>query len=275
MTALRVAVLQYPGTNCEYETMQAARAAGLEAGLFRWNRDPSGLSEYAAFILPGGFSYQDRIRAGAVAARKPLMRTLAERAAAGTPILGICNGAQVLVEAGLVPGVEGSRVQMALAANYVAGRSGYYCTWTTVKVMVPTGDSPFLGDFAEGETFPIPIAHGEGRFVTQNEPLLEELAERGQQALCYSTADGKLTSEFPVNPNGSTANLAGLTNVSGHVLAMMPHPERCAFFFQLPETYRHPLCAGRQAAWGDRQRLCEPGPGLRFFTSLRKYLERS
>jgi phosphoribosylformylglycinamidine synthase len=270
----RVAVIQFPGTNCEFETLRAVQTVGLEGSIFRWNKDPKELYEFDAFILPGGFSYQDRIRAGAVAARKPLLVTLAELSDEGRPILGICNGAQVLVEAGLVPGGGDHRVHMALATNYVAGRMGYFCTWTTVKVMTSPEHHPFLCDFTEGETFPVPIAHGEGRFVTQDEGLLDDLEKGGQLVLSYCNERGEVSDKFPITPNGSSRAIAGVSSYQGNVLAFMPHPERAMSLFQIPETYPHDWARKRKSAGRSREVLLEPGPGLKMFSSLKRHLAK-
>jgi phosphoribosylformylglycinamidine synthase len=134
----RVAVIQFPVVNCEYETRRALVASGLEAEIFRWNLNVSRLSSFDAFVLPGGFSYQDRIRAGAIAAKDAIMEEIANQAQKAKPVLGICNGAQVLVEAGLVPGLSEGRVEMALGPNRTDGRSGYLCEWVYVKAMEPS-----------------------------------------------------------------------------------------------------------------------------------------
>ena len=113
----KVAVIQYPGSNCEYETARAVEASGMSAEIFRWNKDPSSLPEYDGYIIPGGFSYQDRVRAGAIGAKKSIMRTILKEAETGKPVMGICNGAQVLVETGLIPGFDNKELAIALAWN--------------------------------------------------------------------------------------------------------------------------------------------------------------
>src|SRR6185295_15696812 len=128
----RVAVMQFPGVNCESESMRALTRVGLAPEVFRWTRPAGELRDFDAFVLPGGFSYQDRVRAGALAAKDPLLDALIEESERGKPVLGICNGAQILVEAGLVPDRE--RVELALARNRMAGRAGYYARWIYARV---------------------------------------------------------------------------------------------------------------------------------------------
>src|SRR6185295_7349015 len=128
----RVAVMQFPGVNCESESMRALTRVGLAPEVFRWTRPAGELRDFQAFVLPGGFSYQDRVRAGALASKDPLVDVLSEEIEKGKPTLGICNGAQVLVEAGLVPG--SGRVEIALASNRMLDRSGYYSRWIYVRI---------------------------------------------------------------------------------------------------------------------------------------------
>ena len=240
----KVAIIQFPGVNCEYETARAVRTVGLGAALFRWNEDPHLLDRCEAVILPGGFSYQDRIRAGVVAAKDRIMDKVSELARDGRPVLGICNGAQVLVESGLIPGIHWERVDLALAPNIMADREGYYCTW--VYLLREKSSCIWTGAYDEGEVIPVPIAHAEGRFVTTDEDLLGEIERNGQIALRYCTVRGDVEDRFPVNPNGSVSNIAGVCNAEGNVLAMMPHPERATWLRQVPEDL-----AG---AWGARRR---------------------
>src|SRR5262249_51022842 len=127
-----VAGVQFPGVNCEAETVRALERVGLRSEVFGWTRPVGELRDFTAFVLPGGFSYQDRVRAGALAAKDPRVEVLAEQAEMGKPVLGICNGAQVLVEAGLVPGSE--TIELALARNAMERRSGYHARWVHVRV---------------------------------------------------------------------------------------------------------------------------------------------
>lgn len=265
---IRIAVLQFPGTNCEYETAAVVEAAGMEAGIFRWNRSAVELRVYDGFVIPGGFSYQDRIRAGAVAAKKAICAALVEEAAKGKPVLGICNGAQVLVETGLVPGNE-SGIDMALAHNRVAGKSGYHCDWAFIRCERQQNPGAFSRHFEPEEVIPIPVAHAEGRFITRNPETLERIVRNGQSGFRYCTAAGEVIDVFPINPNGAQLNLAGVYNREGNVLALMPHPERGAWIRQIPrelETRQHVppgLKGGRSHA-----------PGMKFFQSMKNYIEQ-
>jgi phosphoribosylformylglycinamidine synthase I len=262
----KIAIIQFPGVNCEYETARAVRAVGLEAELFRWNEDPRMLDGCSAVILPGGFSYQDRIRAGVVAAKDRIMDKVSELARGGRPVLGICNGAQVLVESGLIPGIHWERVDLALAPNIMADREGYFCTW--IYLRSEGKGCIWTRAFDEGEVVPVPIAHAEGRFVTSDDQVLAEMERSGQIALRYCTAAGAVEERFPVNPNGSVSNIAGVCNPGGNVLAMMPHPERATWLRQVPEDLEGPWGTRRRRAWGDREGLETEGPGIRFFSSL-------
>lgn len=261
-----VAVIQFPGSNCEYETARVVEGSGMACRIFRWNQiQPLRDATPDAFFLPGGFSFQDRVRAGAVAAKESLMDLVFEAASRGRPVLGICNGAQVLVESGLVPGWEPGRVEAALAANHVSGRSGYLSSWVFVRVRNGAGiGNPWLGELG-GSPLPIPIAHAEGRFVFRP----EDAGRTGPvEALAYCSHAGEESGAYPLNPNGSFHNLAAVMNPEGNVLAMMPHPERAFHLWQLP-----PWIPGE---WGDRRSSAmsggtlgtAPGPGYLFFRSL-------
>jgi phosphoribosylformylglycinamidine synthase len=262
----KVAIIQFPGVNCEYETARAVRAVGLEAELFRWNEDPHLLDPCLAVVLPGGFSYQDRIRAGVVAAKDRIMGKVSELAAAGRPVLGICNGAQVLVEAGLIPGIHWERIDLALAPNVMEDREGYYCTW--VYLRNEGGPCLWTKRFGDSEVIPVPVAHAEGRFVTIDSDVLEEMRAQGQIALSYCTDAGLVDERFPVNPNGSVMNIAGVCNREGNVLAMMPHPERASWLRQVPEDLGGVWGRKRIRSSGDWEGLEGEGPGLGFFSSL-------
>jgi phosphoribosylformylglycinamidine synthase len=263
-----VIVIQFPGVNCEYETVRALESVGLNAGIIRWNAPAKRLRDAAAILLPGGFSYQDRIRAGVVAAKDEIMDGVLDAASRGVPIMGICNGAQILVEAGAVPGFQPGSVDLALAPNRMPDRSGYYCEWVRVK----KGPAPCVfTDFLDGvrddaATIPIPLAHAEGRFVTESQQMSESLGAGNGVALLYARADGKVAESFPDNPNGSSFAIAGVTNPAGNVLALMPHPERAAWLHQIPRRVGGVWAEARAKVQAES--LFAPGPGRGFFESL-------
>jgi phosphoribosylformylglycinamidine synthase I len=241
----RVAVLVFPGTNSEDETLRALQAVGLAAELVHWSR-PQALAEYAAFVLPGGFAHEDRIRAGAVAAHDALMDPVIAAAAAGRFVLGICNGAQILAEAGLVPGTGPARRPSAAFAPNASGR--FQCLPVHVKLAVPPERVPVLAGIAPGALIPAWDAHGDGRLAAPAGELAR-LEAGGHLAFVYADRAGR-----PVPaPNGSAGGAAALVNRAGNVLALMPHPERDAW------TYQH-LDGSR-----DRARMLEPSGGIRFF----------
>lgn len=267
----RVAVLQLPGVNCEYETSAVLAEVGLDPEIVRWNRPSGELAAFDAFVLPGGFSYQDRIRAGAVAAKMPALDVVGREAEAGKPVLGICNGAQVLVEAGLVPGIVPGRVDLALAPNR-GGWMGYYCRWVYVQVHKESRETAFTSRFEDGEVFPVPMAHAEGRFTHRDPETFRRWADAGQVPLRYVSPKGEEAPGFPYNPNGSMLDAAGVANPAGNVLAFMPHPERAAYLRQVPLL--------TEGSWGERRRdaqrhrdaLDAAGPGWKLFQSLADYL---
>lgn len=215
----------FPGTNCEVETARALRQAGFASTVLRWNEDPERIAASDGLVIAGGFSYEDRGRSGVVAAKSPVRAAVLALAEAGKPVLGICNGAQILVEMGLVPGFHPDHIEMALARNrrqangQILG-SGYYHAFIHLKA---SGRKSVWNDF-EG-TLRMPVAHGEGRFLV-NDITLADLRANGQDCLVYTDADGNPARDFPDNPNGSLCALAGVSNPRGNVLAMMPHPER-------------------------------------------------
>ncbi len=267
----KVAIIQFPGVNCEYETADAVRSVGLEADLLRWNEDPVLLEDAIGMIIPGGFSYQDRIRAGVVSAKDHIMDKLSELAGAGRPILGICNGAQVLVESGFIPGIHWERVDLALAPNVMEDRDGYYCSWTYLL----RGGTDCVWTMAVGaeEVVPVPIAHAEGRFTTDDGEVLGEMKKNGQIILQYCTQAGQIDPAFPINPNGSIENMAGVCNREGNVLAMMPHPERATWLRQVPEDLGGGWGTKRKKAGGDSGKMETAGPGRIFFESLKRWKE--
>ncbi len=265
-----VAVIQFPGSNCEYETMNVIRKTGLGCGIFRWNQlEELGDADPDAFVIPGGFSFQDRVRAGAVAAKERVMDLVFRAAVDGKPVLGICNGAQILVESGLVPGRDPGRIEAALAANHVPGRSGYLSSWIFVKAGPGAGKAgPWLSALGD-DPIPLPIAHAEGRFVFSDDGEADEVG-----ALVYCDHRGRVNGEYPENPNGSQGNLAAVAGMGGNVLAMMPHPERAFGIRHLPPWIPGKWGDERKRAWSGNRLEDTPGPGALFFESLLRYLER-
>jgi len=252
----KLAVILFPGTNCENETARAVKAVGMEADIVRWN-DTSKLKSYDGYILPGGWSYEDRIRAGVISAQDPIMKVIKKEAENGKVVLGICNGCQILVESSIIPGLK-DKVQMALAPNINPFVSGFYCTWIKVKNAVER-ETAFNITMRKGEVIPIPVAHAEGRFTTKDKMLIQELIKNGQLLFRYCDELGNIADRFPVNPNGSMINIAGVCNKKGNVLAMMPHPERASWMRQVPGMH----FKGEEA-----------GPGSKVFESIKEYLKK-
>lgn len=226
----KIAVILFPGTNCELETVAALKRNRFVPEILRWNEKKS-LKNYAGAVIPGGFSYEDRGRSGLIASRDPMMQEIFALAKRGGVVLGICNGAQVLVESGLTPNFEFGKSPLALTHNRrvkngkVMG-SGYYNAWVNLKANTARVNA--FNQFPEDTILHVPVAHGEGRFFTEDPKLIEQLVENGQNAFFYVTPKGEIDATFPTNPNASILNLAGVTNPAGNVLALMPHPERCA-----------------------------------------------
>ncbi len=258
----RVAVLIFPGTNSEEETARAARAAGLDAELVLWSAEPRAVAGYDAYILPGGFAYEDRVRAGAIAAHDRLMTAVREAAAGGKPVLGICNGAQILLESGLVPALDGEPVpQAGFTRNAGGGR--YLCRHVYVRLALPPARCRITAALPEGLVLPAWAAHGEGRLAAAPETL-ERIAAGGHVAFVYCDARGE-TRPGDV-PNGSALAAAALVNRAGNVLAIMPHPERDAW------TYQRGPGAERSAARGDRAAMLAPSGGIALFAGLARAL---
>jgi phosphoribosylformylglycinamidine synthase len=206
---MKFAVIQFPGSNCDQDCLAALRRIeGLEAQ-YVWHKGNS-LGGFDAIVLPGGFSYGDYLRCGAIARFSPIMRAVVEEARAGKLVIGICNGFQILCEAGLLPG--------ALVRN----RSLHFvCEMAITRV--ERASSPFTHGCQLGDLLRLPIAHGEGCFYA-DEKTLRELNEYDQILLRYADAEGRVVPE--ANPNGSVENIAGICSREGNVFGLMPHPDR-------------------------------------------------
>jgi phosphoribosylformylglycinamidine synthase I len=196
----RVAVVVFPGSNCDADTLDAARAAGSDA-YYVWHRDTD-LRQADAVILPGGFSYGDYLRSGAIARFSPVMQAVASYARAGGAVLGICNGFQILCEAGLLPGALMRNARLKFLSR-------------PVRVRVEATDTPFTRTYERGDELTLPIAHGDGRYVADGETAA--MLEAGGQVVLRYTHE---------NPNGSTNDIAGVCSASRNVVGIMPHPER-------------------------------------------------
>ncbi|MDD5041701.1 MAG: phosphoribosylformylglycinamidine synthase subunit PurQ [Candidatus Peribacteraceae bacterium] len=228
--APRIAVLSFPGNNCEVESLRAVKQAGMEAVFFKWNDSKEKLKDIDGYFVPGGFSYEDRGRSGMVAARDPLLAFLHDENERGKVIIGNCNGAQILVESGLIPLDQGLR--MSLARNAIGEEAvGFINEWvwitpTCKRDRCATSDWEGTTGGERSRTMHLPIAHGEGRFTTKDKDVWEEFKKNDQVAFSYCNAEGKVSDDPVTTPNGSEFAIAGICNPCGNVVALMPHPER-------------------------------------------------
>jgi phosphoribosylformylglycinamidine synthase I len=244
---VKVCILRVGGTNCDAETKRSLEELGVQAEIAHANEVArrSNLLEYSALVIPGGFSYGDYVRAGAIWAKwivskmgKQLLTFVDDE----RPVLGICNGFQVLVEAGLLPGFDGisDYPEASLATNVPPG---YECRWILLK-HENRGKCVFTHKMPIGKILRMPVAHSEGRFIFPKEKekqLFEKLCQNDQLVFSYCNKHGKSAEEnFPTNPNGSFKDIAGICNPEGTVFGLMPHPERAFYWWQQPEWTRHP-----------------------------------
>jgi phosphoribosylformylglycinamidine synthase len=208
---MKASVIVFPGSNCDRDAAVALEAAMGRAPAMVWHGD-SELPKSDLILLPGGFSYGDYLRSGAMAAHSPVMREVVKRAHGGTPVLGICNGFQVLTETGLLPGV----LMRNAALRFIC---------KDVLVKVERNDTAYTRHYTGGEVVRFPIAHKDGAYFA-DEDTLDRLEGENRVAFRYCAASGAVTAE--ANPNGSRRNIAGIYNETGTVLGLMPHPERLA-----------------------------------------------
>ena len=244
-----IAIIQFPGSNAERETLMACHRAGLNPVEFLWNEAPEKLSKFDGFVIVGGFSYEDRSRSGIIASLDPIMKQVRIEADFGKPVLGICNGAQILVESGLVPGLKDHRLGIAMTDNKRIKNGnvigvGYYNTWANLQMSVPYTRCAFTHHLKKSEWINIPLAHGEGRFIIPDE-ILSQMINNDQTVFRYCDNRGNIIDEFPTNPNGSVYNLAAVCNPAGNVMAIMPHPERTkngdVIFSSMKESIKNKL----------------------------------
>jgi len=208
---MKAGVVVFPGSNCDRDVAVAIEASAGEAPAMLWHKETE-LPRLDLIVLPGGFAYGDYLRCGAIAAHSPIMRAVKERAAAGTPVLAICNGFQVACEAGLLPG--------ALIAN-----AGLKFVCRDVHLRVETSQTMFAAKYAAGQVVRMPVAHHDGQYVA-DEATLDRLEGEGRVAFRYTGPEGKADARS--NPNGSARDIAGIYNETKTVLGLMPHPERLA-----------------------------------------------
>ncbi|MES2768138.1 MAG: phosphoribosylformylglycinamidine synthase subunit PurQ [Bdellovibrionota bacterium] len=199
----RVGVVRFLGTNCDRDIIQAAREFGAKAE-FLWFQDQFNIDDYDAVVLPGGFSYGDYLRTGALSARTPVMKSVREFSQKGKPVLGICNGFQILCESGLLPGVLMRNQNMKFIDQ-----------WEELEIL--DNKNPWTQKYSVGQKIKLPIAHGEGRFFAENDTV-KKIRDNNQILATYTN-----------NPNGSAYDIAGITNDKKNVVGLMPHPERALY----------------------------------------------
>jgi phosphoribosylformylglycinamidine synthase subunit PurQ / glutaminase len=223
---MKCAVIAFPGNNCEIETVRAAQRNGFQTDLIRWNQ-PERVPGYDFYILPGGFSFEDRGRSGVIATREPIFEAIGLQAKRGKIILGICNGAQMVVESGLIPAGK-DPLPFALAHNIrrdVKGRvvgTGFYNQWCFLQPQ--RRDTAFTHQISG--PLHLPFAHGEGRFTSVDTEALGRLESGANVAFRYADREGKISADFPTTPNGAAFATAAIVNDAGTIMAIMPHPER-------------------------------------------------
>jgi phosphoribosylformylglycinamidine synthase subunit PurQ / glutaminase len=206
---MKIAVVQFPGSNCDQDCLRALTDGLHVQAEYLWHKETS-LSGFDAVVLPGGFSYGDYLRCGAIARFSPIMKAVVLAANEGMPVIGICNGFQILCETGLLPG--------ALIRN-----QSLHFVCKPVWLRVETNETPFTGQLDEEKILKMPVAHGEGSYFADEETLMA-LESKRQVVFRYTDALGNATSE--ANPNGSMHNIAGICNEARNVVGMMPHPDR-------------------------------------------------
>ena len=208
---MRAAIIVFPGSNCDRDAKVALETTTRQPVDMVWHGDHD-LPKVDLIVVPGGFSYGDYLRCGAMAAHSPIMREVKKAADKGVPTLGICNGFQILTESGLLPGVLMQNANLK-----------YICR--PVYLRIETSQSLFTAGYAEGQIVELPVAHNEGNYFADNDTL-DRLEGEGRVAMRYSTPSGDVNAEG--NPNGAARNIAGIFNETKTVLGMMPHPERAA-----------------------------------------------
>jgi len=208
---MKTAVPVFPGSNCDHDAYHALKHVVGVGTEFVWHKRSS-LEGFDAVVIPGGFTYGDYLRCGAMAKLSPVMEAVRRFAEGGGPVIGICNGFQILLESGLLPGAMMVNESLRFVCDYV-------------NLRTETDRTPFTGGIAPGTVLKVPVAHYQGNYFA-DDATLAALEERRQVVFRYCDPQGNATAE--ANPNGSARNIAGICNERGNVLGMMPHPERCA-----------------------------------------------
>ncbi len=259
---IRICIMRVGGTNRDTDAARAFENLGVNVEVLHLNDilRRRNLFTYQGLVFPGGFAYGDYVRAGAIWGKRMLAfikEDLRKFAESKKPILGICNGFQVLVEAGLLPGFEllQETQQVALAGN---ASSKFECRWVYLKKN-PQSKCIFTKEMLDIVRFP--VAHAEGRFITENPEVLQRLVEGEQVAIQYATKNGTLSNgSYPSNPNGSALDVAGICNPEGTILGLMPHPEDAFFGYQVPE-------------WTRERKIETYGDGFGLFKSMVDHIE--
>ncbi len=265
---IRVCIMRVGGTNCDAETKRAFDDLGVKAEIVHLNEivKKGNLLDYSALVFPGGFSYGDYVRAGAIWAKGTLTKLrydLRRFVEEGRPVLGICNGFQVLVEAGLLPGFEGisEYPEAALATNVPIG---YHCNWVYVK-HESSGQCLFTREIQKGKVLRMPVAHAEGRFLFPKEKendYLKRLYDNDQLVFRYCDENSEYANgAYPINPNGAFHDIAGICDPTGTIFGLMPHPERAYYGWQLPDWTK----------WERMPKYCD---GKLVFEAMVEYLKK-
>jgi len=261
------------GINCEIEMGAAYKNAGADITIIHFNEIINGnydLQDYDILNFPGGFSFGDDIASGKVMANKikykkmangkTFIQEITDFVADGKYIMGVCNGFQILTQLGLLPDLTGNQEpEVALLHN---NSQQYEDRWVYCKVN-PDNPSPFLKDI---DLLPVPVRHGEGKLVFKNDEIREKVVANNQIAMQYADADGNITDEYPLNPNGSTLSIAGLTDPTGHIFGLMPHPEAFLSFYNHPDW---PRIKRNGTEWNREQ------TGQKIFDNIVKEIEKN
>jgi phosphoribosylformylglycinamidine synthase len=265
---IKVCVMRVGGTNCDAETQRAFQELGVQAEVLHVNEliKRGNLLDYNVLVFPGGFSFGDYVRSGVIFARSlsaKLGKEIDTFVDEGRPILGICNGFQILVEYGLLPGFDGASAypEAALTTNVP---HGFKCQWIHLK-NENKGKCVFTSKIPDGKVLRMPIAHGEGRFlfpVEKEQKMLQKLIDNDMMVFRYCDENGNVAGgKYPTNPNGAFHDIAGICNREGTIFGLMPHPERAMYWWQQPN-------------WTRQKQMEQYGDGKLVFESLIDYLTK-